>query len=89
MKLSLGMSTKVFDLLIFRLRMMEQRKKLCAAPKKALAFEQEDFRRFLMMFPRKCRYTLVRAAFAVVCMNGCNRIGELAEIIWGGKRKFY
>ena len=68
-------------------RMMEQKKKRCPAPKKAEAFEQSEFRRFCLMFPRKCRYTLSRAAFAVVCMNGCNRIKELAEALWGGKKR--
>ena len=65
--------------------MMEQKKKRCPAVKKAEAFEKTEFLRFLIMFNRKCRYTLVRAAFAAACMNGCNRIKELALALWNCK----
>ena len=64
--------------------MIEQKKRLCPAPKKARAFEKEEIRRFFLMFDRKDRYCLVRAAFAAVAFNGCNRCAELYELEWEG-----
>ena len=65
--------------------LIEQNKKMFPAPKKALAFEKEEIRRFFSSFNRKNRYILVRAAFAAVAFNGCNRIAELYDILWEGK----
>ena len=68
-------------------RLINFEKKQGPPTKKAKPFEQGEFEKFFDLVDLNDRYQLVRAAAAIVLYFGANRVAEVKEIKFGGKKQ--
>ena len=67
-------------------RLINFKRKEGPPPKKAKPFEFEQFIKFFDHVDLNDRFQLVRAAAAVLLYFGANRVAEIKEVKFGGKK---